>query len=104
MKVRYGKYLVSRETFIVTAVGTIGRVMLMNFNVAFYLSLVLSSHPPDEPLWYVYELYKAQRTSPMFELNLNNLLQTLTLFLPYSTLLAKTSLENRVSWYENLKN
>ena len=36
---------------IVTAVGTIGRVMLMNFNVAFSLSLVLSSQPPDEPLW-----------------------------------------------------
>ena len=37
-------------SFIVTAAGMIGRVGLVNFNVTFYLSLVLSSHPPDEPL------------------------------------------------------
>ena len=38
-------------SFIVTAVGMIGRVGLVNFNVIFSLSLVLSFHPPDEPLW-----------------------------------------------------
>ena len=38
-------------SFIVKAVGMIGRVGLVNFNVTFSLSLVLSSHPPDEPLW-----------------------------------------------------
>ena len=43
----FEEYLVS---FIVTADGTIGRVIMMNFNVTFSLSLVLSSHPPDEPL------------------------------------------------------
>ena len=37
-------------SFIVRAVGMIGRVWLVNFNVTFYLSLVLSSHPPDESL------------------------------------------------------
>ena len=44
------KYLASSFIiFNVVAVGTIGRVMLMSFNVAFCLSLVLSSDPPDEP-------------------------------------------------------
>ena len=42
--------LLSLISFIVTAVGMIGRVGLVNFNVTFSLSLVLSSHPPDEPL------------------------------------------------------
>ena len=37
-------------SFIVRAVGMTGRVELMNFNVTFSQSLVLSSHPPDEPL------------------------------------------------------
>ena len=37
-------------SFIVTAVGMIGRVGLVNFNITFSLSLVLSSHSPDEPL------------------------------------------------------
>ena len=36
--------------FIVTAVGMIGRVGLGNFNVTFSLTLVLDSHPPNEPL------------------------------------------------------
>ena len=42
--------LSSFVSFIVTAIGMIGRVGLVNFNVTFSLSLVLSSHPPDEPL------------------------------------------------------
>ena len=36
--------------FIVMAVGMIGRVGQVNFNVMFSLSLVLSSDPPDETL------------------------------------------------------
>ena len=39
-------------SFIVTAVGMIGRIGLVNFNVTFPLSLVLYSHPPNEPLWW----------------------------------------------------
>ena len=42
--------LPSFDNFIVTAVGMLGRVGLVNFNVTFCLSLVLSSQPPDEPL------------------------------------------------------
>ena len=42
--------LPSSISFFVTAVGMIERVGLMNFNVTFNLSLVLSSQPPDEPL------------------------------------------------------
>ena len=45
-------------SFIVTAIGMIERVGLVNFNVIFYLSLVLSSHPPDEPLCMQPFLYK----------------------------------------------
>ena len=42
--------LASFIRFIVTAVGTLESVGLVNFNVTFSLTLVLSSHPPDEPL------------------------------------------------------
>ena len=45
-------------SFIVTTVGMIGRVGLVNFIVIFYLSLVLSSHPPDEPLWICVRNFK----------------------------------------------
>ena len=37
-------------SIIVRAVGMVGRIGLVNSNVTFSLSLVLSSHPPDEPL------------------------------------------------------
>ena len=36
-------------SLIVMAVSMIGRVGLVNFDVTFYLSLVLFSHPPDAP-------------------------------------------------------
>ena len=42
--------LPSFVSLIVVAVGMIGRIGLVNFNVTFSLSLVLSSHSPDEPL------------------------------------------------------
>ena len=43
--------LPSFVSFIVIAVGMIGRVGLVNFNITFSLSLVLYSHPPNELLW-----------------------------------------------------
>ena len=55
--------------FIVMVVGMIGRVGLVNFNVTFYLSLVLSSHPPDEPLW---SLYRVSGSKPLTSTHMIN--------------------------------
>ena len=53
----------------------IGRVGLVNFNVTFSLSLVLSSHPPDEPLCRqeVLECITVPAIGPSFTTSLNKL-------------------------------
>ena len=37
----------------ITGVGAINKVVLMNFNVAFLLSLVFCFHPPDASLCHI---------------------------------------------------